>query len=101
MADIELDLPQLDVPQLDVRDGVDRETIETVAAMGAYLSAFGPGVPTVAAAGLQVGCYTIPVMHIETKCVFTNTTPVDAYRGAGRPEAASTRPKSADRKSVV
>ncbi len=36
MANIELDLPQLDVPQLDVRDGVDRETIETVAAMGAY-----------------------------------------------------------------
>jgi len=36
MADIELYLPQLDVPQLEVRDGVDRETIETVAAMGAY-----------------------------------------------------------------
>jgi carbon-monoxide dehydrogenase large subunit len=62
--------------------------MKNIAAMGAYLSAFGPGVPTFAAAGLQVGCYTIPVMHIETKCVFTNTTPVDAYRGAGRPEAA-------------
>jgi carbon-monoxide dehydrogenase large subunit len=62
--------------------------MKNIAAMGAYLSAFAPGVPTVAAAGLQVGCYTIPVMHIETKCVFTNTTPTDAYRGAGRPEAA-------------
>ena len=60
----------------------------TVAAMGGYLSHFAPFVPTLAAPGMQVGVYAIPVFYTSTKCVFTNTVPVDAYRGAGRPEAA-------------
>ena len=60
----------------------------TTAAMGAYLSHFAPFVPTMAAPGMQVGVYGIPAFYTATKCVFTNTVPVDAYRGAGRPEAA-------------
>ncbi len=61
---------------------------QTVAAMGGYLSHFAPFVPTLAAPGMQVGVYAIPAFTTSTKCVFTNTVPVDAYRGAGRPEAA-------------
>ncbi len=60
----------------------------TTAAMGGHLSYFAPFVPTMAAPGMQVGVYKIPAFHTATKCVFTNTVPVDAYRGAGRPEAA-------------
>ena len=60
----------------------------TTAAMGGYLSHFAPFVPTMAAPGMQVGVYAIPAFYTHTKCVFTNTVPVDAYRGAGRPEAA-------------
>ncbi len=60
----------------------------TTAAMGGYLSYFAPFVPTLAAPGMQVGVYAIPAFYTATKCVFTNTVPVDAYRGAGRPEAA-------------
>jgi aerobic carbon-monoxide dehydrogenase large subunit len=60
----------------------------TTAAMGALLSYFAPFVPTMAAPGMQVGVYAIPSFYTATKCVFTNTVPVDAYRGAGRPEAA-------------
>ena len=55
--------------------------------MGAYLSTFGPAVPTYLHATLLAGCYTTPVIYAEVKAVFTNTVPVDAYRGAGRPEA--------------
>lgn len=60
----------------------------TTAAMGGHLSYFAPFVPTMAAPGMQVGVYAIPAFYTATKCVFTNTVPVDAYRGAGRPEAA-------------
>jgi carbon-monoxide dehydrogenase large subunit len=60
----------------------------TIAAMGGHLSLFAPFVPTVAAPGMQVGVYAIPHFHTHTQCVYTNTVPVDAYRGAGRPEAA-------------
>lgn len=60
----------------------------TVAAMGGHLSYFAPFVPTLAAPGMQVGVYAIPAFYTATKCVFTNTVPVDAYRGAGRPEAS-------------
>jgi carbon-monoxide dehydrogenase large subunit len=56
--------------------------------MGGHLSYFAPFVPTMAAPGMQVGVYAIPAFYTATKCVFTNTVPVDAYRGAGRPEAA-------------
>ena len=59
-----------------------------VANLGAYLSNFAPLIPTGASGRMFCGLYRIPTMHMEVKCVFTNTVPVDAYRGAGRPEAA-------------
>jgi len=55
--------------------------------LGAYLSSMGPGIPTVNFALMATGTYQIPVVDLEIKAVLTNTTPVDTYRGAGRPEA--------------
>jgi carbon-monoxide dehydrogenase large subunit len=55
--------------------------------MGAYLSTFAPCVPTYLYATLLAGVYKTPVIYAEVKAIFTNTVPVDAYRGAGRPEA--------------
>ena len=62
--------------------------VATTANMGAYLSQFAPYIPTLAAKGMQTGVYAIPAAYNEVTGVFTNTVPVDAYRGAGRPEAA-------------
>ncbi|MEC9459325.1 MAG: xanthine dehydrogenase family protein molybdopterin-binding subunit [Pseudomonadota bacterium] len=62
--------------------------VDTVASVGAYLSQFGIFIPTLAAAGMHVGVYNIPVMTNNVKVVYTNTVPIDAYRGAGRPEAS-------------
>jgi carbon-monoxide dehydrogenase large subunit len=59
----------------------------TTANMGAYLSTFSSCIPTILHSTLLAGQYTTPVIYSEIKAVFTNTTPVDAYRGAGRPEA--------------
>ena len=64
--------------------------VETTADMGAYLSAFQPEVPTMPASLMHCGVYRIPAVHARIRCVFTNTTPVEAYRGSGRPEAAYT-----------
>lgn len=61
--------------------------VETTANMGAYLSSFATSVPTYLYATLLAGQYTTPVIYANVKSVFTNTAPVDAYRGAGRPEA--------------
>lgn len=61
--------------------------VSTVANMGAYLSTFATAVPTYLYATLLAGQYTTPVIYAEVKAVFTHTAPVDAYRGAGRPEA--------------
>lgn len=61
--------------------------VDTKANMGAYLSTFASAVPTYLYALLLAGQYTTPAVYAEVKAVFTNTTPVDAYRGAGRPEA--------------
>ncbi|MBV9889265.1 MAG: xanthine dehydrogenase family protein molybdopterin-binding subunit, partial [Rhizobacter sp.] len=61
--------------------------VKTVANMGAYLSTFATAVPTILYATLLAGQYKTPAIHAEVKAVFTNTAPVDAYRGAGRPEA--------------
>jgi carbon-monoxide dehydrogenase large subunit len=61
--------------------------VHTHANMGAYLSTFAPCVPTYLYATLLSGVYSMPVIYAEVKAVFTNTVPVDAYRGAGRPEA--------------
>jgi carbon-monoxide dehydrogenase large subunit len=62
--------------------------VATVANMGAYLSNFAPEIPTASGALMLSGVYAIPAIHVGVKGVFTNTVPVDAYRGAGRPEAA-------------
>lgn len=62
--------------------------VHTVANLGAYLSTFATSVPTILYATLLAGQYTTPHIYAEIDGVFTNTTPVDAYRGAGRPEAA-------------
>jgi len=61
--------------------------VKTIANMGAYLSTFASSVPTILYATLLAGQYKTPAIYAEVKAVFTNTTPVDAYRGAGRPEA--------------
>jgi carbon-monoxide dehydrogenase large subunit len=61
--------------------------VKTIANMGAYLSTFASSVPTILYATLLAGQYRTPAIHAEVKAVFTNTAPVDAYRGAGRPEA--------------
>ena len=61
--------------------------VKTTANLGAYLSTFSSCVPTILYATLLAGQYTTPKIHCQVKAVFTNTAPVDAYRGAGRPEA--------------
>ena len=61
--------------------------VKTTANVGAYLSTFASCVPTILYATLLAGQYTTPAIHCEVTAVFTNTVPVDAYRGAGRPEA--------------
>ena len=58
-----------------------------LADMGAYVSTVAPVVPTMAMGSAMGGVYDIPLVAFQTKGVFTNTTPVDAYRGAGKPEA--------------
>ncbi len=62
--------------------------MNTIGGVGAYGSQFGPAIPTLAAVGMHVGVYDIPVQYNHVQCVLTNTTPLDAYRGAGRPEAS-------------
>ena len=59
----------------------------TAANLGAYLSTFSTAIPTYFYAPLLAGVYTTPAIHCRVRGVFTNTVPVDAYRGAGRPEA--------------
>ncbi|OIN57539.1 xanthine dehydrogenase family protein molybdopterin-binding subunit [Arsenicibacter rosenii] len=61
--------------------------IKTFANLGAYLSTFSTAVPTYLHGTLLQGLYTTPKIHLDMTCAFTHTTAVDAYRGAGRPEA--------------
>jgi len=61
--------------------------VRTIANLGAYLSTFGSSIPTYLYGTLLAGPDRTPAIHCEVRAVFTNTTPVDAYRGAGRPEA--------------
>lgn len=61
--------------------------VHNTANMGAYLSTFATSVPTYLSGTLMAGVYTTPAIYVEVRAVFTNTVPVDAYRGAGRPEA--------------
>ena len=60
---------------------------DTLANMGAYLSTFSTSVPTWLHGVLMAGNYKTPLIYVNVRAVFTNTVPVDAYRGAGRPEA--------------
>ena len=61
--------------------------VKTLAAMGAYLTTFAPAVPTYLYGTLMSGQYKLPNIYCEVTGVFSHTVPVDAYRGAGRPEA--------------
>jgi aerobic carbon-monoxide dehydrogenase large subunit len=72
---------------LDEKGKILAADIEIVADMGAYLSCYAPYIPWLGV-GMATGCYDIPVAHVRLRAVYTNTVPVDAYRGAGRPEAS-------------
>ena len=72
---------------LDATGKILAMDVEMVANMGAYLSGNGPGASAVAASTAHGGVYDIPAIHVDVRGVFTNTVPVDAYRGAGKPEA--------------
>ncbi len=72
---------------LDADNNFTAIRTETYANMGAYLSTFAPCVPTYLHGTLMAGNYKTPNIYVNVKAVFTNTVPVDAYRGAGRPEA--------------
>ena len=61
--------------------------VRTQANLGAYLSTFASAIPTYLYGTLLAGQYRTPNIHVETRGLYTNTAPVDAYRGAGRPEA--------------
>ncbi|MCK5042041.1 MAG: molybdopterin-dependent oxidoreductase, partial [Sphingomonadales bacterium] len=72
----------------DEKGKITAYRVKTLAAYGAYLSQFAPFIPTAAAVQVLGGVYTVPKIFVDVKCLLTNTPPVDAYRGAGRPEAA-------------
>ena len=77
-----------DVEMCGTRDGRITGVRGTVyAGMGAYLSTAAPGIPTILHGLMLCGPYLIPNVHEDVYGVYTNTTPVEAYRGAGRPEA--------------
>ena len=60
--------------------------VDTIANLGAYQSQFGAAIPSVFYGGMLSGQYAIPALHCRVRGVYTHTTPVDAYRGAGNPE---------------
>ncbi|HEY0421367.1 MAG TPA: molybdopterin cofactor-binding domain-containing protein, partial [Acetobacteraceae bacterium] len=72
---------------LDANGKVLALRTRNVANMGAYLSNFAPYIPTVAGTGVLASVYGFQAVYANVIGVFTNTTPVDAYRGAGRPES--------------
>jgi len=72
---------------LDAQGKITGLRVHTIANLGAYLSTFASSVPTYLYGILLSGQYDIPVIYCEVDAVYTNTAPVDAYRGAGRPEA--------------
>ncbi len=73
---------------LDAEHNFTALRCDTWANMGAYLSTFAPCIPTWLHGTLLAGNYRTPLIYTNVKAVFTNTVPVDAYRGAGRPEAS-------------
>lgn len=75
--------------------------VSTRANLGAYLSTFAPAVPTILYATLLAGTYKTPAVYCEVKALFTHTVSVDAYRGAGRPEASYLLERLVDRAAKV
>src|SRR5437667_1569118 len=73
---------------VDASNKITGLRVKTYANLGAYMSLFSSAVPTYLYATLLSGQYNIPAIYAEIITVYTNTTPVDAYRGAGRPEAS-------------
>ena len=71
--------------------------VETLANLGAYVSTFGAAIPSAIYSALLAGGYRTPAIFVEVTGVFTNTTPTDAFRGAGRPEACYVLERLADR----
>ncbi|MEM8795452.1 MAG: xanthine dehydrogenase family protein molybdopterin-binding subunit [Pseudomonadota bacterium] len=71
----------------DADNNITAVRVQTDANLGAYMSLFSSSVPTYLYATLLSGQYQIPNIYAEVKAVYSNTVPVDAYRGAGRPEA--------------
>jgi carbon-monoxide dehydrogenase large subunit len=72
---------------LDANHRILALELDIVADMGAYLHCFAPFIPYLGM-GMATGAYDIPAAHVRLRAVYTNTVPVDAYRGAGRPEAS-------------
>ncbi|MFN0161509.1 MAG: xanthine dehydrogenase family protein molybdopterin-binding subunit [Burkholderiales bacterium] len=72
---------------LDAEGRILALRVDTLAAVGAYVSTVGAAVPTTVYTAVLSGPYRIPAIHAEVRVIFTNTVPTDAYRGAGRPEA--------------
>ncbi len=73
---------------VDAEGRIQAVRVATHAALGAYLSPYGPMVPTVGACQMIGGVYAIPTAYVRVQGVMTNTVPIGPYRGAGRPEAA-------------
>ena len=71
--------------------------VETLANLGAYVSTFGAAIPSAIYSALLAGGYRTPAIFVEVTGLFTNTTPTDAFRGAGRPEACYVLERLADR----
>jgi aerobic carbon-monoxide dehydrogenase large subunit len=71
--------------------------VETFANLGAYVSTFGAAIPSAIYSALLAGGYLTPAILVQVSGVFTNTTPTDAFRGAGRPEACYVLERLADR----
>lgn len=71
--------------------------VETLANLGAYVSTFGAAIPSAIYSALLAGGYRTPAILVDVTGVFTNTTPTDAFRGAGRPEACYVLERLADR----
>ena len=72
---------------LDAKGRVQAYRVRSVGGTGAYLSGTGTVIPLVLGPFVQTGVYDLPLVHYDIKAVMTNTAPVGAYRGAGRPEA--------------
>ncbi len=72
---------------LDASNRIIGLEVDIIADMGAYLHCYAPYIPWLGV-GMATGVYDIPAAHVRLRAVYTNTVPVDAYRGAGRPEAA-------------